>query len=154
MLPLADTFTVQERSALMGRIRGRGNQTTELTFVRLLREHGIKGWRRHLPLPGRPDFTFRKEKVLVFVDGCFWHGCPRHGRAPTSNGDYWAKKLARNRARDRQTTRLLRARGWQVVRLWEHALKPAVAQRSIRRIQRILQKASESAVLQKRRTNH
>ena len=135
---MADTCTVKERSELMARVRGRRNETTELRFVRLLRGHHVKGWRRHLPLLGRPDFTFRDERLVVFVDGCFWHGCPLHGRIPATNKDYWTKKILRNRTRDAKITRLLRADGWRVLRLWEHDLKPALSNRSVRRVQRLL----------------
>lgn len=66
------------------------------------------------------DLVFPRSKVAVFVDGCFWHGCPDHYRAPASNDDYWSAKLARNVARDVQVNGLLREQGWTVVRVWEH----------------------------------
>lgn len=76
----------------------------------------------------RPDIAFTRTKVAVFVDGCFWHCCPLHGRPPLSNGDYWGPKLARNVARDRANTELLERAGWIVLRLWEHEpLDEAVA---------------------------
>lgn len=68
----------------------------------------------------RPDIAFTRVKVAVFVDGCFWHGCPDHGRPPQTNTGYWLPKLEGNRRRDRLDTDLLRAAGWKVVRLWEH----------------------------------
>lgn len=68
----------------------------------------------------RPDVVFTRAKVAVFVDGCFWHCCPRHGTQPKQNFDYWAPKLARNVERDRQQDALLAADGWTVVRIWEH----------------------------------
>jgi DNA mismatch endonuclease (patch repair protein) len=68
----------------------------------------------------RPDVVFTKQRVAVFVDGCFWHSCPEHGREPRVNTDYWTPKLMRNRERDRTQTRALSAHGWTVVRLWEH----------------------------------
>ena len=135
---MADTYTAKERSELMARVRGRRNETTELRLMRLMRDHHVKGWRRHLPLSGRPDFTFRGEKLVVFVDGCFWHGCPAHGRIPATNNDYWTKKILRNRTRDAKVTKRLRADGWRVLRLWEHDLNPAFSNRSIRRVKRLL----------------
>lgn len=66
------------------------------------------------------DVVFTRRKVAVFVDGCFWHGCPEHYRAPAANGSYWSAKLARNTARDVQVNDLLREQGWTVVRVWEH----------------------------------
>lgn len=116
------------RSQLMARVRGRGNKTTEQRLVGLFRKAGVTGWRRHLPLPGTPDFAFRKQRVVIFVDGCFWHGCPKHATFPTTRRKFWLKKFADNKSRDRQVTRDLRSRGWRVIRIWEHDLrKPARA---------------------------
>jgi DNA mismatch endonuclease (patch repair protein) len=73
----------------MARVRSRGNKATELKLVSFLRSEGMVGWRRHLPLPGKPDFAFPKQKVAVFVDGCFWHGCPKCYTRPKSNLKFW-----------------------------------------------------------------
>jgi DNA mismatch endonuclease (patch repair protein) len=81
-----DVFTQKKRSEVMSRIRGKGNEKTEVRLAKLMRKAGIRGWRRHLPIPGRPDFSFRQQKVAVFVDGCFWHGCPRCFRLPKQKG--------------------------------------------------------------------
>lgn len=128
---MADVFSQKKRSQVMAAIRSYGNKDTELKLAAIFRESGIRGWQRHQALPGRPDFAFRNERLAVFVDGCFWHGCPLHGRSPTTNRPYWLKKLRRNRARDRAVTLELRRRGWKVLRLWEHALRgpKQVAQR-------------------------
>ncbi len=106
----------------MAAVRSTGNKTTELKLALAFRSHGITGWRRHQPLPGKPDFVFRRERLAIFVDGCFWHGCRWHGRIPEGNRDYWRKKIARNRDRDRETTRTLRRLGWRILRIWEHSL--------------------------------
>jgi DNA mismatch endonuclease, patch repair protein len=66
------------------------------------------------------DVVFARQRVAVFVDGCFWHGCPEHGVQPRTNSEYWMPKLERNRARDRETNLALKAQGWLVVRVWEH----------------------------------
>jgi DNA mismatch endonuclease (patch repair protein) len=71
-------------------------------------------------VPSRADVVFFSAQVAVFVDGCFWHGCPSHRTSPKSNGAWWRAKLAANRRRDLRTTRLLRQAGWLVVRVWEH----------------------------------
>src|SRR3954451_20630674 len=107
----------------MGAIRSHGNLSTELAMVRLFREAGIRGWRRRQPVHGKPDFVFHRERVAVFVDGCFWHACPRCGITPKSNTAYWDAKLMRNRARDRSVTRQLRKREWIVNRIWHHDLR-------------------------------
>lgn len=111
--------TSAARSRIMKAIRGRGNETTERALARLLRSWGLKGWRRHLPLPGRPDFAWRRERVVVFVDGCFWHGCPRCYSLPRNNTAFWREKLKGNQRRDRRVNRALRMAGWTVVRVWE-----------------------------------
>jgi DNA mismatch endonuclease, patch repair protein len=122
---VADIWSKQKRSAVMALVRSHGNKATELRLIALFRAAGIRGWRRHYPLPGRPDFVFRAQRVAVFIDGCFWHGCARCYRRPASNRAYWDAKVERNRARDRQVRRELRARGWKVLRIWEHELKTA-----------------------------
>ena len=71
-------------------------------------------------VPSRADVVFFSARVVVFVDGCFWHGCPAHRTSPKSNGAWWRAKLAANRRRDQRTTRLFRKAGWVVVRVWEH----------------------------------
>ena len=70
----------------------------------------------------RPDFVFPRLRVAVFVDGCFWHGCPRHATQPKTNAAFWRKKIATNKARDRKVNHLLRVNGWKVIRVWEHEL--------------------------------
>ena len=119
---MADTFSKRKRSEVMAAIRGKGNRETEVRFAQILRKYRIKGWRRHFPLFGRPDFVFQRQRVAVFVDGCFWHGCREHSRVPKSNVAYWRTKLQRNIQRDRQSNRALRRRGWNVIRLWQHSL--------------------------------
>lgn len=68
----------------------------------------------------RPDVVFTKARLAVFVDGCYWHGCPEHGRVPKVNASYWGPKLARNVERDRANTAALEENGWTVLRFWEH----------------------------------
>lgn len=120
----------------MRRIRSRGT-SCEADLLRALRALGARPTRRDSPaalaLPGRPDVVFLRARVAVFVDGCFWHGCPAHCRVPAGNRPYWVRKIARNRARDRAATRALRARGWRVIRIWEHAVQ-ADAARAARRV--------------------
>lgn len=77
----------------------------------------------------RPDIAFTAARVAVFVDGCFWHGCPEHAAVPTLNSDYWAPKLVRTRERDAEDDRQLLALGWRVIRVWEHDDFPAAADR-------------------------
>ena len=129
---MVDVFSVAKRSEVMSRIRSRGNRATELELARLLRQLGITGWRRHceIRIPNtvsrsfrvKPDFVFAKARVALFVDGCFWHACPRHVTKPETNATFWSEKLSANRARDRVVNRNLRRAGWRVIRIWEHEL--------------------------------
>lgn len=120
---MADWLTRDQRSRNMASIRSRGNKTTERVFLSILRRARVSGWRRHLDLPGKPDFVFRAERVAIFLDGCFWHGCPRCYRLPQDNRSYWRKKVIGNRRRDSCRSQELRSLGWRVLRLWEHGLK-------------------------------
>ena len=131
---MPDVFTKAKRSEVMSRIRGRGNKDTELALIKVLRKHGITGWRRHQPVFGKPDFVFPEERLAIFVDGCFWHGCRKHCKTPAGNHAFWKKKLAANKARDRRVNRVLRKDGWRVVRIWEHDLAKR-AEKCIRKIQ-------------------
>lgn len=119
---IADFLTKPQRSALMSSIKGKGNKDTELALIKLFRQHRITGWRRHQNVFGKPDFLFRRNRLALFVDGCFWHGCPRCYRRPESNRKFWDAKIARNRKRDREVSRELRRLGWGVIRIWEHDL--------------------------------
>jgi DNA mismatch endonuclease (patch repair protein) len=138
---MADVFTKAKRSNVMSRIQAKGNETTELTVVRLLRHATVTGWTRHAPLPGTPDFAFPKQKVAIFVDGCFWHGCPTCYTRPKSNRAFWDKKREDNMARDRRVTRQLRGRGWKVIRIWQHSLKKS-PDACLNRIRRALESAA------------
>lgn len=133
LIVMADPLTQSERSDLMRRIRSRGNKTTEVVLADALRRNRVAGWRRHLRIKVwdvnlrryrfvRPDFVFPKQRVAVFVDGCFWHYCKKHAQVPTSNREWWQAKMRANQARDRRNTRGLRSQGWRVIRLWEHDL--------------------------------
>ncbi len=119
---MVDVFSKEQRSAVMSRVKGRGNKATELKLIAILREHKLSGWRRNSQIVGRPDFVFKTAKLAVFVDGCFWHGCPIHGSAPSSNSEFWMTKLTRNRERDRFVNKSLRNREWKVIRVWQHEL--------------------------------
>jgi DNA mismatch endonuclease, patch repair protein len=132
------------RSRIMSAIRASGNETTELRLAVALREAHITGWRRHLSLPGRPDFAFMRQHVAVFVDGCFWHGCPRCYRKPSKNVIYWRAKIVRNRNRDRRVAATLRRDGWKVLRIWEHSLAEKGVERVIGRLALVLSRVRHS----------
>jgi DNA mismatch endonuclease, patch repair protein len=113
----------ESRSYTMSQIRSSGNNSTELRMIYIMRQNGIKDWRRNQNLLGKPDFVFWKSRVALFIDGCFWHCCPRCFVKPKSNIDYWQEKAKKNRARDRMITNELTSRNWKVIRIWEHSLK-------------------------------
>jgi DNA mismatch endonuclease (patch repair protein) len=119
---MADILSKAERSRVMAAVRSSGNKNTELKLISIFRGLKIKGWRRNQKLPGKPDFVFRRERLAVFVDGCFWHGCRWHCRMPKTRGEFWAPKIAQNKARDREVRKILRSRGWKIIRFWEHTL--------------------------------
>lgn len=103
--------------------QARRDTRPELAIRRELHRRGFR-FRVDWPLPGLPrrraDIAFTRARVVVFVDGCFWHACPEHGTAARTNADWWAEKLACNVRRDRETDRFLRSAGWTVCRVWEH----------------------------------
>ncbi len=121
------TFGKLNRFELMSRVRGSGNRTTELKMAQLLRKAKLKGWRRHLPLLGKPDFAWPLEHVALFVDGCFWHGHNCRNLSPRTNVTSWRNKIEKNRKRDKKVTRDLRAQGWSVLRVWECQLKSSTS---------------------------
>jgi len=129
--------TTPERSRLMARVR-RANTEPEFILRQALFRAGLRyRLKTKVRLPARPDLLFPRVRVAVFVDGCFWHGCPIHGTWPKRNKEFWAKKIIRNRERDLATDRALRALGWYPIRIWQHAISKGTA-RSVNRIKRAL----------------
>lgn len=114
-------------AAVTAQMKGnrRADTRPEVALRAALHSRGLRFRKDHLlPVPGRRatrvDVVFTRARVAVFVDGCFWHGCPEHGRVPATNPHYWPSKIAGNRARDTLVTAALEADGWTVVRVWEH----------------------------------
>lgn len=111
------------RSSIMSGIRGRNNRSTEIALRMGLIRNGMCGWKLHIKaLTGCPDFVFVRRHIAVFVDGCFWHGCPRCGHLPKTNARFWKAKILRNRERDCKNTRALLRSGYRVLRFWEHEI--------------------------------
>ncbi len=138
-----DIVSKADRSRIMAQVKGSKNKSTELVFIQLLRSAAIHGWRRNYPLFGNPDFVFTACRIAVFIDGCFWHACPKHCRMPASNRDYWEKKISRNVQRDRVVNRELKRRKWVVIRFWEHDLKGGRSfSQKMSRLKRIVQQAN------------
>jgi DNA mismatch endonuclease (patch repair protein) len=121
---VVDPLSPEQRSERMSRVRGTNNKSTEGKVERILEENGISGWIKHpAGIPGRPDFYFPDQRLALFVDGCFWHACPKCGRLPKSRPEFWLVKIDGNRRRDNRTRRTLRKSGFRVMRVWEHDLK-------------------------------
>jgi len=120
---MPEKFSKQKRSWIMRQVKSKQNASTELKLIRYFKENNIRGWRRNHNLYGKPDFVFPLLKLIIFVDGCFWHGHKCKTLKPINNKDYWAEKIIKNKKRDRNVTSHLRAKKWKVIRVWECELK-------------------------------
>src|SRR5262249_47752881 len=134
--------------AAVMRANARRDTKPELALRSLLHSQGYRYRVHHKVLISgqhhvRPDIVFAKNKVAVFIDGCFWHSCPKHGTKPRQNADYWRAKLRRNRMRDRRNTTALTRAGWLVIRGWEHE-KPARIALQVHRVMQRRKRTSES----------
>jgi DNA mismatch endonuclease (patch repair protein) len=132
-----------QRSRTMAAIKSKRNRTTELLLRMAFVRSRIKGWVTHpRTLKGTPDFYFPAQRMAVFVDGCFWHGCPKCGHTPRTRSEYWALKISRNPKRDNRVSNQLRSEGVTVLRVWEHALTTAAASKRV--TQRIIGRLRKS----------
>ena len=138
---MADWLTREQRSFNMASIRSQGTKPEERLGT-LLREmfprHKLVA--QPSELLGKPDYLLPGLRLVLFADGCFWHSCPRHGRNPEDNSDYWGPKLQRNKARDRRVARELRTSGYVVVRVWDHELRGQMTEARTK-VRRALRKA-------------
>jgi DNA mismatch endonuclease (patch repair protein) len=106
----------------MSRIRGK-NTVPEIKLRKMLFASGIRGYRIHYNLPGKPDIVFVKKKIAVFIDGCFWHKCPVDFQEPETRNEFWMKKIQSNIDRDKKVNEQLKNDEWTVIRIWEHEIK-------------------------------
>lgn len=114
-----DVHTKERRSYNMSQIKNR-DTSTELKLRRYLWGRGIRGYRVNAKIKGKPDMYFHRKKVAVFIDGCFWHHCPKCFIKPKSNISFWSKKISENIERDKNINKLLHSSGIKVIRIWEH----------------------------------
>ena len=119
---MTDVLTPQQRKKNMSHIRGK-DTGPEIKLRKLLWFNGIRGYRIHYNLPGKPDIVFTKKKVVIFLDGCFWHKCPFDFQEPETRKEFWMKKINSNVERDTKITRQLQDDGWMVIRFWEHEVR-------------------------------
>jgi DNA mismatch endonuclease (patch repair protein) len=138
---VADVLTPEQRKRCMSRVRNK-NTDIELTFRKALWTAGFR-YRLNYKLIGKPDLVFVGKNLAVFVDGCYWHGCPQHGQIPKTNEAFWREKIERNMARDAAINDSLVTAGWQVLRFWEHDIKLDLAQ--------CLQKVKQTLILPNKR---
>jgi len=119
---MTDVLTAEQRKHNMSCIRAK-NTEPEIKLRKLLWSQGIRGYRIHYNLPGKPDIVFIKKKIAIFVDGCFWHKCPLDFQEPETRKEFWMKKINSNVERDVKNTKELQKDGWIVMRFWEHDVR-------------------------------
>lgn len=132
----------------MSSVRSYGNKSTELKLIEIFSQRNLFGWIRGSSLLGKPDFLFKDARIALFVDGCFWHGCPKHCRLPQKNIEYWDKKIKGNILRDKFVSSELKKEGWTVIRIWEHELKGcATLSRKLKKIINILENPLQKLIM-------
>ena len=119
---MTDILTQEQRKFNMSRIKGK-NTGPEVKLRKLLYFNGIRGYRVHYNLPGKPDIVFVKKRIAIFIDGCFWHKCPICFQEPETRKEFWMKKIQSNIDRDKKVNKQLKSDGWVVIRIWEHEIK-------------------------------
>lgn len=133
---MTDIFDKKKRSEIMSKIKGK-NTKPELVISKLLKGTSLK---KHPKITGNPDFGDKKNKIAIFVDGCFWHGCEFHGTIPKTNRTFWRHKIGKNIERDIKINKILRHGGYKVIRIWEHEIKKD-KEWAAGRIKRLLKKS-------------
>lgn len=139
---MADTITKEQRRNNMQAIRSQSKLENKVS--RMLWNKGYRFRKNDRTLFGKPDISIKKYKVVIFIDSCFWHACEIHGNQPKSNQDYWDKKLARNKERDREVTAHYKEKGWFIKRIWEHQVKENLEQ-TAEELAQFIQKAKEQS---------
>lgn len=119
---MADVHTKNQRSYNMSRIRSLDTKP-EIKLRKILWREGLRYTKNNHDVSGKPDIVFRKQKIAVFIDGCFWHKCPEHYNKPKNNEEFWEIKINSNTQRDRKINEQLTNQGWKVFRIWEHDIR-------------------------------
>lgn len=117
---MADVLTKEQRTRNMKAIKSQSKLENKVS--KALWKMGYR-FRKNSKLYGKPDISIQKYKVVIFIDSCFWHFCPDHGHMPSSNKEFWEKKLTRNQERDREVNQFYAEIGWNILRVWEHDFK-------------------------------
>lgn len=116
---MADTFSREKRSEIMSRVKSKDSSIEKILRKELWKK-GFRYRKNSSKYFGKPDIIFKKYKIVIFIDSCFWHGCPKHFRMPSSNQEYWKTKITRNKGRDKEINSYYRKGKWKIIRLWEH----------------------------------
>lgn len=119
---MVDIFTKDKRSQIMKAVKSKDSKL-EIDFRKALWKQGFRYRKNVTGYFGKPDLVLKKYRTVIFIDSCFWHGCKKHGKLPTTRKKWWAEKIEANRQRDKKVTRHYKAIKWNVIRLWEHDLK-------------------------------
>ena len=135
---MTDVYSTSARTEIMKKVRSNNNKSTELKLIKLFKDNHITGWKRHYNVKGHPDFVFLKQRVAIFVDGCFWHGHNCRNLTPKNNAEYWTRKITYNKKHDAVITAMFNKRGWTVLRIWECELKKSNIQTTLKRIKESL----------------
>jgi len=118
---MVDTVSKKKRSETMRAIRSKDSKI-EVEFRKAIWRAGFRYKKNPIKYFGKPDLVLKKYKTVIFIDSCFWHGCKRHCRLPSSNKKYWIEKVERNKKRDKEVNYYYRKTGWRIIRVWEHGL--------------------------------
>jgi DNA mismatch endonuclease (patch repair protein) len=119
---MADIVSKKKRSEIMSKIRSKDSKI-EIEFRKALWKAGLRYRKNPKGYFGKPDLVLKKHKAVIFIDSCFWHGCKKHCRIPSTRQDYWIPKIERNKKRDKEVNRHYRNMEWLAFRIWEHDLK-------------------------------
>ncbi|MBM4423876.1 MAG: very short patch repair endonuclease [Chloroflexi bacterium] len=130
---MGDNLKPADRRKTMQAVKGKGTRLEKRLFA-MLAGMGVRGWRKNVDsIIGKPDVAFIEQHLAVFIDGCFWHGCPYCRRKlPQTNRKYWKRKIERNIALAISHNRRLRASGWAVIRIWGHELEGVTGKQAIK----------------------
>jgi DNA mismatch endonuclease (patch repair protein) len=123
---VVDIFSKTKRSDIMSKVRNKDSKI-EVTLRKALWEKGFRYRKNSTKYFGKPDIVLPKYKTVVFMDSCFWHGCKKHSSVPSTRTEFWKKKIARNKERDKEVNRHYKKESWQVIRVWEHDLKKSLS---------------------------
>ncbi|MFA6458448.1 MAG: very short patch repair endonuclease [Patescibacteria group bacterium] len=123
---MVDIFSKTKRSDIMSKVRNKDSKI-EVTLRKALWEKGFRYRKNSTKYFGKPDIVLPKYKTVVFMDSCFWHGCKKHSSVPSTRTEFWKKKIARNKERDKEVNRHYKKESWQVIRVWEHDLKKSLS---------------------------